>query len=148
MFSQRQKKEIAEAVERVILSFDHPEMPKERPVFHLHVKGKESWSWADIEPNWTFEDKSPGVNPFNEMQDKPIPPKTCCREAEKLIGFMGKALELARFHTAACAESSHFMDGLKGRKLNANDFDLEAVNEAIAGYKKFLADRAGQGEGV
>ena len=70
MFSINQKVEIAKKIEELILSFDHPEMPKEKPIFHLHIDGKESWSWADIQPNHTFKDVSPGVNPFNEMQDK------------------------------------------------------------------------------
>jgi len=66
MFSVDQKKQIAEAVEKTLLSFNHPEMPTERPSFKLHVDGKESWSWADIEPNWTYENREPGINPHNE----------------------------------------------------------------------------------
>jgi len=49
------------------LELGHPEMPKERPQFHLRVDGKESWSWAEIAPNWTFDEANkPNVNPFNE----------------------------------------------------------------------------------
>ncbi len=33
----------------------------------IHIDGKESWSWADIEPNWKYESKEPGVNPWNEV---------------------------------------------------------------------------------
>jgi hypothetical protein len=66
MFSMQQKKEIAEKIEKILLSYDHPEMPKEKPSFKLHVDGKEDWSWADIEPNWTFENKKPGINLHNE----------------------------------------------------------------------------------
>ena len=66
MFSKDQKIKISKAIEEVLLSLDHPEMPKNKPDFHLHVKGKEDWSWADIEPNWHFENKEPGINPFNE----------------------------------------------------------------------------------
>jgi len=50
MFSAKEKQMIAAAVEKVLLEIDHPEMPKERPSFKLHVDGKEMWSWADIEP--------------------------------------------------------------------------------------------------
>jgi hypothetical protein len=75
MFSMAEKKKIAEEVEKLILSFNHPEMPKERPEFKLHIDGKESWSWAIIEPNWHFEDKPPSINPFNEDQDNPTPQK-------------------------------------------------------------------------
>ena len=68
MFSMKQKKEIAEMIERILLSYNHPEMPEEKPKFKLHVDGKEDWSWADIEPNWTFADgeKPVDINPFNE----------------------------------------------------------------------------------
>lgn len=68
MFSMEQKRQIAKAVEKIILSFNHPEMPEEKPTFKLHIEGKESWSWADIQPNWTFDDNNrPGINLFNEM---------------------------------------------------------------------------------
>jgi len=70
MFSMNQKIEISKKVEELILSFNHPEMPKDKPMFKLHIDGKESWSWADIEPNHLFENKTPGVNPYNEIQDK------------------------------------------------------------------------------
>ena len=69
MFSLKQKKKIAKKVEEILLSYDHPEMPKEKPKFALSVIGKESWSWADIMPNWSFdENNEPGINPFNERQ--------------------------------------------------------------------------------
>ncbi len=70
MFSVAQKKEIAKKVEEVILSFNHPEMPKEKPEFKLHIDGVENWSWADIEPNWKYENKEPSFNPHNEAQAK------------------------------------------------------------------------------
>lgn len=67
MFSLSEKRMIAAEVEKLLLSLNHPEMPKEKPRFRLHVDGAESWSWADIEPNWTFDDRAPGVNPWNEV---------------------------------------------------------------------------------
>ena len=69
MFSVNEKKMIAKTIEKLLLGLEHPEMPKEKPVFHLSVEGKEDWSWADIQPNWMFEDgeKKRGVNPFNEV---------------------------------------------------------------------------------
>jgi len=70
MFSMKQKQFIAAELEKIILGLNHPEMPKERPSFKLHIDGKESWSWADIEPNWKFESKAPGINPWNELMDK------------------------------------------------------------------------------
>ena len=66
MFSKEEKIKIADSVEKILLEINHPEMPKENPSFKLHVDGKESWSFADIEPNWTYENKTPDVNPWNE----------------------------------------------------------------------------------
>ena len=66
MFSVKEKQVIAQEIEKLLLALDHPEMPKERPNFKLHIDGKESWSWADIEPNWVYKDKKPSVNPWNE----------------------------------------------------------------------------------
>lgn len=70
MFSVRQKQEIAKAVEDVILSFNHPEMPSEKPEFAIRVIGKENYSWADIKPNWLFDENlRPSINPHNEAMD-------------------------------------------------------------------------------
>ncbi len=67
MFSVEEKKKVSEEIEKLLLGLNHPEMPKEKPTFHLRVDGKESWSWADIKPNWTFDENNrPSVNPFNE----------------------------------------------------------------------------------
>lgn len=66
MFSMKQKQEIAKKVEEILLSFNHPEMPKEKPEFKLSVYGKENWSWAEIDPNWAYEDIKPDINPHNE----------------------------------------------------------------------------------
>ena len=69
MFSMKQKQKIAKAIEEVLLEFNHPEMPTERPFFKLFVGGKESWSFAEIEPNWTYETEEPSINPWNELQE-------------------------------------------------------------------------------
>lgn len=69
MFSLNQKQEIAAKIEELLLSFNHPEMPKEKPVFQLKVYGKKSWSWADIRPNWMYtKENQPSINIFNELQ--------------------------------------------------------------------------------
>jgi hypothetical protein len=69
MFSVRQKREISEAVQRILRETNHPELPKGREIeFTLHVKGIEGWSWADIRNNGSVE--NPVVNPWNEIQDK------------------------------------------------------------------------------
>jgi len=67
MFSVEEKKLIAKKIEELLLELKHPEMPTEKPYFKIHIDGKEGWSWADIEPNWVFEEgKEMGVNDFNE----------------------------------------------------------------------------------
>ena len=63
----KEKQTIAQKIEELLLSFNHPEMPTERPNFKLHIDGKEPWSWADIEPNWKYEDKEPSINSWNEQ---------------------------------------------------------------------------------
>jgi len=54
MFSMKEKQHIAKVIEDCLLELNHPEMPKEKPNFKIHIDGKENWSWADIEPNWKF----------------------------------------------------------------------------------------------
>jgi len=68
MFSKDEKQKIASEIEKLLLSFNHPEMPKEKPDFTICITGKEEWSWAEIRPNWTFNEANPpGVNPWNEL---------------------------------------------------------------------------------
>jgi len=54
MFSVKEKQFISAQIEKLLLDLNHPEMPKEKPVFFLKVMGKEDWSWAEIKPNWKF----------------------------------------------------------------------------------------------
>jgi len=76
MFSVTEKRKIAEAIEKTILDLKHPEMPTEKPKFSIHIDGKENWSWADIKPNWMFDDgKEMRVNPFNEIARQLMPNK-------------------------------------------------------------------------
>jgi hypothetical protein len=67
MFSVRQKREIADAVQKILRDTNHPELPEGEISFCLHVDGAESWSWADIKNNGSVQ--FPGVNPWNEAQD-------------------------------------------------------------------------------
>ncbi len=57
MFDTAEKQHLAAVVENAILNLKHPEMPAEKPMFHLHVCGKEEWSWADIKPNWKIKEE-------------------------------------------------------------------------------------------
>jgi hypothetical protein len=67
MFSVRQKREIADAVQKVLRDTGHPELPAGEIQFSLHVEGAAQWSWADIRNNGAVS--TPGVNPWNEKQD-------------------------------------------------------------------------------
>jgi len=67
MFSLRQKREISEAVQKILRNTNHPELPEGEIKFKLHVDGAESWSWADIENNGSVD--NPSINGWNEQQD-------------------------------------------------------------------------------
>jgi hypothetical protein len=64
MFSVQQKREIADKIQKILRETNHPELPKGEIEFHIHVKGAESWSWADIKNNGSI--LNPGINPRNE----------------------------------------------------------------------------------
>lgn len=67
MFSVRQKREIADAIQKILRATNHPELPEGEIVFSLHVEGAEAWSFADIRNNGAVE--KPGINFWNELQD-------------------------------------------------------------------------------
>ena len=67
MFSVKQKREISEAVQKILRDTNHPELPNGEINFILHVNGAELWSWADIKNNGQVT--NPGINPHNEKQD-------------------------------------------------------------------------------
>jgi hypothetical protein len=76
MFSVRQKREISDAVQKILRATNHPELPEGEIQFELHVIGSTGWSWADIRNNGAVP--NPGVNPHNEAQD-PAPKPTKAR---------------------------------------------------------------------
>lgn len=82
MFSLRQKREIAEKVQRILRETGHPELPQGEIVFNLHVNGAEAWSWADIRNNGATP--TPGVNPRNELQDIPQPKSVETEDLRKI----------------------------------------------------------------
>jgi hypothetical protein len=67
MFSVRQKRDIADAVQRILRKTNHPELPEGEITFNLFVQGAEDWSWAQIRNNGAVP--NPGINPWNESQD-------------------------------------------------------------------------------
>jgi hypothetical protein len=66
MFSVQQKRDISDAVQKILRATEHPELPPTGEIgFTLHVDGAGDWSWADIQNNGAVGD--PGVNPHNEL---------------------------------------------------------------------------------
>lgn len=66
MFSVNQKREIADAIQRILRDTNHPELPKGEIQFKIHIDGAEAWSWADIQNNGAV--LNPSMNIWNEMQ--------------------------------------------------------------------------------
>lgn len=67
MFSVQQKREISDAIQKILRDTNHPELPEGEIEFMLSVKGAEAWSWANIFNNGGIT--NPDVNPHNERQD-------------------------------------------------------------------------------
>lgn len=66
MFSVQQKRDISDAVQKILRATAHAELPTTGEIsFNLHVDGAEGWSWADIQNNGAVGD--PGINPHNEL---------------------------------------------------------------------------------
>lgn len=68
VFSVRQKREIASKVQQILRETNHPELPPGEIAFALHVRGAESWSWADIRNNGAALE--PDINLHNEAMDQ------------------------------------------------------------------------------
>lgn len=67
MFSFKQKRDLADAVQALLRATAHPELPAGEITFDLRVRGEEDWSWALIRNNGAV--LNPGVNPWHERQD-------------------------------------------------------------------------------
>ncbi|MCK5615774.1 hypothetical protein KAR91_78650 [Candidatus Pacearchaeota archaeon] len=74
MFSVEQKRNIANAVQKILRDTGHSELPVGEIQFKLYVHGRFQWSWADIQNNGAVP--IPSVNPWNEAQDKGTPPES------------------------------------------------------------------------
>lgn len=66
MFSIKQKREISDAVQKILRDTNHPELPDGEISFHLHVDGLEEWSFADIKNNGAVI--NPKLYLWNEVQ--------------------------------------------------------------------------------
>lgn len=67
MFSVRQKRAIADAIQKILRDTNHPELPEGEIEFQINVRGKESWSFCCIRNNGAV--LNPGINQWNEVQD-------------------------------------------------------------------------------
>ena len=67
MFSVRQKREIADAIQQILRATNHPELPDGEIAFSLQVRGSGPLSWAEIRNNGAVT--NPDVNPHNERMD-------------------------------------------------------------------------------
>jgi hypothetical protein len=70
MFSVRQKRWIADQVQRILRETRHPELPEGVIEFQLGVRGATAMSWAVICNNGAV--LNPDVNPWNEAQDQEV----------------------------------------------------------------------------
>ena len=68
MFSVMEKRQIADAVQKILRETNHPELPAGEIGFSLNVDGAEPWSWADIRNNGSVT--NPDINPHNEFMDR------------------------------------------------------------------------------
>ena len=66
MFSIEEKRKISDAVQAILRETEHPELPEGEISFNLHVDGKESWSWADIQNNGAVKNPEKNANQWNE----------------------------------------------------------------------------------
>jgi hypothetical protein len=66
MFSVKQKRDIADAIQKILRDTGHPELPKGEIQFRIHIDGAQGWSWADISNNGAVT--NPGINRWNEEQ--------------------------------------------------------------------------------
>lgn len=67
MFSVKQKRDIADKVQKILRETNHPELPEGEIVFQLEVYGDTPISWAVIRNNEAIT--FPSINPHNEAQD-------------------------------------------------------------------------------
>ena len=127
MFSMRQKRDIAEAVQQLLRTTRHPELPASEIQFLLHVRGASPLSWASIRNNGAVKD--PGLNPWNEVQDPMGQPDegaaqyraaTTLAEAETAARAAGTA---ARAGTVA-AEAETAARAARAAEAGADDADL------------------------
>ncbi len=133
MFSVQQKRDIADAVQKILRATNHPELPRETAHatgevrFRLHVDGAESWSFADIENNGAVGD--PGVNPHNELMDS-LPPE----EARGLLDVAKKITESPPRHQVEDYVPEEFLKEVLRTEIKQLRTRLNALVQSVEGF--------------
>ncbi len=70
MFSIAEKRQISDAVQKILRETNHPELPSGEISFTLHVDGAADWSWADIKNNGEVKEPEKDANLWNENARK------------------------------------------------------------------------------
>lgn len=121
MFSVQQKRDISDAVQKILRATNHPELPTTGEIsFLLHVDGAESWSFADIKNNGAVGD--PGVNPHNELM--------ASMPEEEARGLLDKAKEIADYPDPR-ATPDDFMKEMLENRLTTLDERLRALENHL-----------------
>ena len=121
MFSVQQKRDISDAVQKILRATNHAELPTTGEIaFTLHVDGAEDWNWADIQNNGAVGD--PSVNPHNEVMASLSPEKgrTIIEEVTALAG------------DSRTTQAEHLMELLMGR--------IEALENKDNLHRKLYSD--------
>lgn len=134
MFSVQQKRDISDAVQKVLRATHHPELPQTGEIsFMLHVDGAESWSFADIYNNGAVGD--PGVNPHNELMAS-IP-------EEEARGLIDRAKELTEEKPDPRATPDEFMKEMLAKQLNGIQLDVQAHEKRLTQLEGALSAGSG-----
>lgn len=131
MFSVRQKREISDAVQKILRATAHSELPEGEISFYLHVKGATSISWADILNNEAV--KCPSVNLHNEAQDigannLPLKP------SDAILAGCKIAKRKCKSHYFIYPDEANLIGAMAlgcGFKRNDTNYDIHAHSEII-----------------
>lgn len=124
MFSVQQKRDISDAVQKILRATNHAELPTTGEIsFKLHVDGAEEWSWADIENNGAVG--NPGMNPHNELMDS-LPP-------EEARGLLEVAKKLTDRPDPRNTPEEFFKEMLTGELNNLKD-RMNSLVQAVEGF--------------
>ena len=144
MFSVQQKRDISDAVQKILRATKHSELPTTGEIsFNLHVDGAEGWSWADIQNNGAVGD--PGINPHNELMAS-IPAEEGRGLIERAKELTGQSVPEAKdpsFHGATpylpvSNTPEEFLKEMWTKRMAAVELDVNAHEKRITQLENFL----------